>query len=360
MRAVSTYSALGIGFLSAACMSAAWSQGPGALGGSAEFTFDDIAEMTTCNPATITWTAVPIPSTIASVAGFDLSITNSGVSQPPPPSSSAAITHSARSWGGSHPYVRATITRDIAHNIDASTGSFTWTTVNVTTGWYSVIATFSDVFGLPPEFGPPPESAPFFVANGADTSCLVAASSLSISSTASHTTPSSTSVSPSPTSVTGTGRQVAKFPSGAIAGIVVGAILVLGAMIMVILRARFRKKPSHIAPFLPLYNSSDALVYALPNATRNGPLRGHTSEKTAHVLDSATYLDNSSPQIAGSAIQPQVRALDAQSGPGGDGGDGTSDRMTQQLRAMAERVALVEARVETFAVEQPPDYSDRD
>ncbi|KAJ7691052.1 hypothetical protein B0H17DRAFT_1134067 [Mycena rosella] len=297
--------------------------------------------MTACASAKITWEAVP--GTIASFAGLNLSITNAGVPQPPPPSSAptgASATSSAKAARRSHLSARATVTQEIADNIDASTGTYTWRRVNVTEGWYSTAAAFSDGVAMQ-------QSDPFFVVNGTDTSCLpggTAPKSTSRTSESANTTSQTKSAGPtsSPSAAAtslaaSTARHPAKFPPGAIAGIVVGAILVLTG-ILVFLRIRSRRaspplsvySPPSEAPY-PDNLSSAVLAWNRPIAPGIVRSQEKMFQKVARMQDESIH-----------AVEQ-------------DGEGSHTPDVTEQLRAMAQRVALMEERVQTL--DRPPDYA---
>ncbi|KAJ7471815.1 hypothetical protein FB451DRAFT_1251067 [Mycena latifolia] len=322
------------------------------------WSFNAIAEMTTCTPATITWN--DIPGTIASFAGINLTITNSGVTQnPPPPASSASglsATHSARAWHRSYRYARGAVTQDIADDVDSSTGTYTWASVNITQGWYSLTATSS--LGIPDQ-----HSKPFFVVNGTDTSCFggTASRSISSSSHSSSVSPTSQSVdavshatSASPTNslsaagtslAPATARHAAKFPPGAIAGIVVGALLVLVAGILVFLRIRSRRaraRSSSVSPFPPPSGGT------VPDTDRASTILAVDRPIATSVVESQAQMFD---KIA--RVQEDMRALERE----GEGSDSDTPDMAGQLRAMAERVALMEVHIQTLSGDRPPDYT---
>ncbi|KAJ7471817.1 hypothetical protein FB451DRAFT_1251074 [Mycena latifolia] len=89
----------------------------------------------------------PLPSdesVPSSAAPFNPASSASAFSFPGIPASSASrsfssAAHSGRVLHRSHRYVRGTITQEIANNIDGSTGTFTWASVNVSAGWYCVL-----------------------------------------------------------------------------------------------------------------------------------------------------------------------------------------------------------------------------
>ncbi|KAJ7839634.1 hypothetical protein B0H13DRAFT_2366694 [Mycena leptocephala] len=332
--------------------------------GSDAFSFNAIADMTSCTPATISWSVVP--GTIASFAGLTLAVTNAEIAQVPPPSSTSTgtfPTHSAKARRHSHLHARRTETQVIGQNIDASTGTFTWARVNVADGWYAITATFSDGFDAQ-------KSDPFFVVNRTDTSCLgttFTASQTSHSSgstigqtshSASHTTESAGYISLSSPSAANTSlvldttRHDAKLPPGAVAGIVVGAILVLVAGILVFflrIRSRHRDARSRDSPtsFSP---------YPLPSA---GTLPDSAASVTALALDrsiSAAVVQSQEEMFEKMArMGDSMRALEREQ----DEETSDTQNVTEQLRAMAQRVALMEARVETLQSgdRPPPEYT---
>ncbi|KAJ7471816.1 hypothetical protein FB451DRAFT_308435 [Mycena latifolia] len=324
MGVVKAYLTLNIYLLSGA--RGAWSYQPRAVSsGSADSNgfFNDIAEMTTCTPATISWIA--LPGTVASGLKINLTMTNAGISQSPLSSSASdtSAAHSARAWHRSHRYARGTVTQQIASDIDASLGTYTWASVNVSAGWYSIIATGH----LPGDPGIA-ESNAFFVVNGADTSCLGTASR-SISS------PSAAGTSLAPA----TARHDAEFPPGAIAGIVVGAILVLVAGILVFLRIRSQHARARIFPVYPFQSQSGGTVSDKARAstvlTLDVPMAAGVVESQEQMFRKIAHM------------QDDMRALERD----GEGSD--TPGVAEQLRAMAERVALMEARVQMLVIDHP-------
>ncbi|OSD02633.1 hypothetical protein PYCCODRAFT_1389826 [Trametes coccinea BRFM310] len=190
----------------------ATSTDPQPSGGS--FAFSDVPFMTTCTSAYITWTySGPEES-------FDL-LASTSIS--PHPDGSDADTS-------------VVMNAPVALGILASQQSYSWNTVNLTGGWYTLRASGDD-FSVP--------SGQFFVENGTDTSCLSSSSSSSTSSPSSPTSsgptsaPSATATSDStaPTSTSSTlpipvsDAVSTHARTGAIAGGVIGGLAIIGAAI---------------------------------------------------------------------------------------------------------------------------------
>ncbi|KAF7338764.1 hypothetical protein MSAN_02198900 [Mycena sanguinolenta] len=202
-------------------------------------TFNTVSEMTSCGIGVISWMYTAVTS--SDPLEMTLSITNEGVAQPPAPSTtSTGEFHSAGSRRATNRRDDS-ITQQIAAGIDPEALVYTWASVNVASGWYTV---FADMPLLP---GFVQESNSFFVAAGNNTSCLASTSSSSSSSLSSSTTPNPTSTG-SPTS-TGAAETTSGTPAvlastskvnrGAIAGGVIGGLAVVAAAIAAFFYLRY-------------------------------------------------------------------------------------------------------------------------
>ncbi|KAJ6469393.1 hypothetical protein C8R45DRAFT_937803 [Mycena sanguinolenta] len=160
--------------------------------------FNSISNMVSCGPAVISWmyTAAILPDPLE----MTLSITNQDVDQLPAPSTTSTGTFNPPGSRRAMNRRDVTITQPIAANISPELRLYTWDPVNVTSGWYQLIAALP----LLPGFNQ--QSTVFFVAAGSDTSCLA--------STSSSSSPLSSSASSKPTStgdLTFTGGASAAF-----------------------------------------------------------------------------------------------------------------------------------------------------
>ncbi|KAJ7053965.1 hypothetical protein C8F01DRAFT_1089290 [Mycena amicta] len=127
---------------------------------SALFAWNSVPEMYTCLSATVTW-GYGSPAGVDDTQ-MDISITNFGVAQAPAPPSTTTATFTTHDFRGlvAGRYVstrtrRADVTVQISGLIPASDRLFTWPSVNVTAGWYVLVATF-------PATGAVRESSEFF------------------------------------------------------------------------------------------------------------------------------------------------------------------------------------------------------
>ncbi|KAF7343218.1 hypothetical protein MVEN_01753100 [Mycena venus] len=170
------------------------------------FSFNKITGMTTCVPATITWIYTPVTDPHA--VDLTLSITNVDVSQIPSTVESAPSP------------VNQSLTSEPAN---AATGVYTWAQVNVTEGWYALVAAF------PSQVSDPEKSLAFYVINGTDTSCLKSLTAATPSSTSSGTL-TSTLASPSSSATQSSGSVRSKFNPRALVGGLMGGVGLLAVM----------------------------------------------------------------------------------------------------------------------------------
>ncbi|KAJ7870822.1 hypothetical protein B0H14DRAFT_3132051 [Mycena olivaceomarginata] len=181
------------------------------------FGFNKISELTTFNDA----------------LELALFITNDGVEQPPPPVATTTGTFNTPSAARavSQRDIAQPITQQITANpVDPLVRVFTWHSVNVSAGWYELIATldlpnFSNISNV------------FFVKNGTNVSCITPTRTSSSSftptdHTSSYSATSTASVSPStgvPAVTPGPSKH--KVNRGVIVGGAVGGVAALCAAI---------------------------------------------------------------------------------------------------------------------------------
>ncbi|KAF4580457.1 hypothetical protein EYR40_003174 [Pleurotus pulmonarius] len=196
-----------------------------------QFFFGSVTEMATCRSASIFWSYAG-PS-----APFQLIVTNNDVSQtasiPSLPSSTPTPTTTRPPLSDvvapraipTFANLDGLVVQTISTSFSPFDNALVWGIVNVPQGWYKLASYIAEgTYSA--------ESRPFFVRNSTDVSCLVAASPPSSSSSpTSSSTSSSASASASATQIpvpvsASSSRGIS---AGAIAGIVVGAaILVAG------------------------------------------------------------------------------------------------------------------------------------
>ncbi|KAJ7249457.1 hypothetical protein C8J57DRAFT_1357029 [Mycena rebaudengoi] len=200
------------------------------------FAFIKIASMVTCTQAEIDWFSASAPP-------VKLTITNDGVLQPSSPSSTLSSASFKPHTDGllsrrDLAAIREAITNE---SIDSGKFKYTWPIVNVPPGLYIIQAAFDSSSSII-------NSTAFLVSEGADTSCVVAA-------TSSPSSPASTT-SGSPTS-TGSGGPITPPPEslpvnaassslnrGAIAGGVIGGLAVIFAAVAAYFYLRFASASS--------------------------------------------------------------------------------------------------------------------
>ncbi|KAG0707879.1 hypothetical protein DFH29DRAFT_893934 [Suillus ampliporus] len=209
-----------------------------------QFSINAVNNMTTCTPGIITWTYN------GSSADILLSITNVNVLDPYP---QRDLTRRQNSAG-------QTVSVTLA-NASAISNSWTWPKVNQSQGWYKIQGS---VTGLNVS------SAPFFISNGSDTSCLL--SSSSSSAVENHTN----------------STNVAK-----IVGIVVGGVaglFILAVVIPYYLCRRRRSRGSKRKPKQEVgrwgsLKSNDSAARSLPGSNIDLPSHSHGhSELTGEIL----------------------------------------------------------------------------
>ncbi|KAF9494809.1 hypothetical protein BDN71DRAFT_927141 [Pleurotus eryngii] len=194
-----------------------------------QFFFGSVTEMATCRPATVFW-AYAGPS-----VPFQLIVTNNDVSQtasiPPLPSSTPTPTTRPPLSDVVAPRAIPTfanldglVVQTISTSFSPFDDALVWDVVNVPQGWYKLASYIADgTYSA--------ESRPFFVRNSTDVSCLVVDSppSTSSSPTGSSTSSSaSTSATQIPVPVSASSSR--GISAGAIAGIAVGAAILLAGI----------------------------------------------------------------------------------------------------------------------------------
>ncbi|KAJ6582863.1 hypothetical protein DFH09DRAFT_1437290, partial [Mycena vulgaris] len=347
-----------------------------------DFSFNNISEMTTCIPTTITWSYTPAVNSVS--LNFSLSITNLGAIKPSPP----PLTTSAHMIRARNSVSRREIGTEsiIAGSIDPSAGSYTWPSVNVSAGWYVLFADLGHIGS---------GSLSFYVANGTDTSCI-RSNAVSLSASSPTSASLATSSPPSGPAVITAAAHGSKVNRGAIAGGVLGGLFILVATISIIFRCRSRTRipstPASSPPISPaaatLSHHHGQTVLALDRAMAPGVVasQGEMFEKLARMRESMRILEEQQQGSEGavdardgaqdgeeeaahlvnqSASEPALEAhLQASASPpqpgASSGARADAPDMAQQLRAMAERLALMEAHLhQTHGLpeERPPDYT---
>ncbi|KAJ7054524.1 hypothetical protein C8F01DRAFT_1163693 [Mycena amicta] len=240
------------------------------------FAWRGVPQLTTCQSATLSWA---YREGTGSNDDLTISITNFGVVEPSTAANATFQPHGGRGGPRHHPPSRrADITQRISGVVPASNKAFAWSSVNVSEGWYVLLATF-------PSSSSVRESSSFFVANGSDISCLLASrpptsstgptstqggSSATGPSSGSSTTQTSSSPAQTASSATQAGSSTltsSAFPStlsssaatslpvtalstirkvnrGAIAGGIIAGLAVLAAIIALFFYRRYSRRSS--------------------------------------------------------------------------------------------------------------------
>ncbi|KAJ7034204.1 hypothetical protein C8F04DRAFT_1350071 [Mycena alexandri] len=194
------------------------------------FQWQKMSTMTTCEPALVAWIYTPLSG--QDVPDLTLSITNVGVTQGSSPvSSTVSVSFTMNSRRSSFSR-RDTITETLTPTpITPSVEVFQWPSVNVTAGWYAMLAAIGNAV-VP--------SLPFFVVNGSDISCTLppistTSSSPGFTASGGSGTPTASGGQPTSSGSTGTlpvsGSGSSKVNNGAIAGGVIGGLAVIAAAI---------------------------------------------------------------------------------------------------------------------------------
>ncbi|KAJ7746489.1 hypothetical protein DFH07DRAFT_591123 [Mycena maculata] len=262
------------------------------------FSFNAIPEMQTCTSVQISWVYSPVDGE----EYMTLDITNDNVAQPSAPSLTATTTGTFNSAGARalRVYQRDVLTESISDGyINPSAHSYTWDSVNVTAGWYALVASF-------PITDSNVTSASFYVVNGSDTSCLgTVASSSSTSTQGSSTSATSTSASSgagsTSTSVTlpVNAASSSKVNRGAIAGGVIGGLAVIAAAIAAYFYLRYASAASRASPRkrttrkwggLGSVDSKTNAYPSAPRASRAADRHHSQSSSVGPMLDDTVYV----------------------------------------------------------------------
>jgi hypothetical protein len=240
--------------------------------------------------------------------------------------------------------------------LDPLARSYIWPSVKAIPGVYQIEAKSNSAQWLI-------LSGPFNVVNGTDTSCRFrSASSVSASSAtpASQTTwsgPAVTSGGSGPQNQPSPQTQ-SKVNTGAIAGGVVGGLAILIAILICVICCRSRTQipttPADVSPFLipgqpgtsavPRERGKTGLAWDTPGV---GESQGGSGKR--HRMGEMMHRDERDAREGGQSTQASTV----------NPSDSVSERSEQQLRAMAERLAAMEAHLRTqgHPEEQPPDYN---
>lgn len=194
------------------------------------FAFHPLPTPTSCGPTIFSW----------SYDGPDepmlLQVSNVGVAQNPPPSTTTSAIATTRDLLASS-VPSPSLIMSLATNYEPLLESFVWSSVNVSQGWYVLLATipYDNIFQSSP---------PFFVFTGTNTSCLDLVELSSTTHTPTPTYVPSPSASPPfnasepiPSPVSELSQSRSKVPT--IVGVTVGmAVLVIGLLVLLALRRR--------------------------------------------------------------------------------------------------------------------------
>ncbi|KAJ7199241.1 hypothetical protein GGX14DRAFT_468383 [Mycena pura] len=220
------------------------------------FVWNAIPNLVVCEPATVSWLFSPL----FGESLITLSVTNFNVAQPAAPASTATGSfsiHDATAVSRGSVSRRDLVDQEITPGfISATTHNFTWSSVNVSAGWYELQASFAEAVDTI-------SSPSFYVALGFDASCLLPpASTTSLPSSAG--TPASTPISTTTSGGTATSSGDAasssgavlpvsavstfKVNRGAIAGGVIGALAIIAAVIAAYFYLRYASASSGAPP----------------------------------------------------------------------------------------------------------------
>ncbi|KAJ6565844.1 hypothetical protein DFH09DRAFT_1081500 [Mycena vulgaris] len=236
----------------------------------------------------------------------------------------------------------------IAEGLDPSSGTYTWASVNVTAGVYSLQASTPLPGGIVEDWG-----TSVTVVNGTNTSCLAPTVHSSASSgTSSPRPPATLTITPHtstapPTASNPTNKRASKTSPGIIAGAVVGALALIAAA--------FTCVPLRItAPIpTPLRHPSVAGRGSPTTIALDRPVApGVVESQEAMLLKSAGLLRRRRDEESASSSQAQSHVDVHQVGLGAEPGQA---EVAQQLREMAERMALIEVQIRMN--DPPPGYT---
>ncbi|KAJ7154596.1 hypothetical protein C8R46DRAFT_1117860 [Mycena filopes] len=261
------------------------------------FSFNSISNMTTCEPALITWIYTPLGG--EDLPNLVLSITNSGVKAPSPPLSSTLVGSFSQHDTRRSYFRRDDITEQISAPIPPSLEVFEWSSVNVSGGgWYALVATVDG------DASASKLSLPFFIQDGSDVSCtLPPASSTSSGPTSTGVGSGSPTSTGDPSSSGGTlpvsGVSSSKVNKGAIAGGVIGGLAVIAAAIAAFFYLRYASAstaPNGAARRWADLGSTDskAKAYPKPRSSGGGAARHHSQSDSVGAMlssrDSNVYV----------------------------------------------------------------------
>ena len=228
-----------------------------------------------------------------------LQVTNIGVTQNPPPStrsfSSILTTQnlpksiSSRSVP-SIPVAPMNLTMTLANDYDPQSLSYVWNPVNVSEGWYMLLATIPTEAFIQ-------NSLPFFVFTGIDTSCLSLVDISSTTGTTHTPSPSSSSSSASfNSSVTSISASNLSSTSTSKAPIIIGVTVGMGVLaiasliIWALLRKRRSRSSNGISKNNSLrwngWNSPDSREGAFGANATNKRSRSHLSSQPSSIATS--------------------------------------------------------------------------
>ncbi|KAI0765413.1 hypothetical protein C8Q74DRAFT_1051956 [Fomes fomentarius] len=214
------------------------------------FVFDTLPSPRTCTPATFNWTYLGVAHS------FSFTI------------SQQIAPHTDRT-GATR---RAISDLTIANNLQATDETWTWTSVNVTQGWYVLEASGDTWRAI---------STEFFVTNGTDVSCLyptqlplVSTTKISLSMTPPSPGPTSADVPKTPSAAPSTTHLPVGTTGGIIGGVIGFAVLMIIAYIFT---RRWRSANRNCRP------STDALSPA--PRRRWDPLSSRASASRSFVVD---------------------------------------------------------------------------
>ncbi|KAJ7913346.1 hypothetical protein B0H13DRAFT_2005300 [Mycena leptocephala] len=241
--------------------------------------------------------------------------------------------------------------------LDPLARSYTWSSVKAIPGVYQIAAKSNSAQWLI-------LSGPFNVVNGTDTSCRFRSTS-SVSASGAVTPASQTTSSGPAVTSGGSGPQnrpspqiQSKVNTGAIAGGVVGGLAILIAILICVIRRRSRTRisttPADVSPFLIPGQPGTSTVTQERGKTGlawDAPGVGESQEGSGkrHRMGEMMHRDERDAREGGQSTQASAV----------NPSDSVSERSEQQLRAMAERLAAMEAHLRTqgHPEEQPPDYN---
>ncbi|KAI0747152.1 hypothetical protein C8Q80DRAFT_824951 [Daedaleopsis nitida] len=231
------------------------------------FSFNTVSRMTTCTSAKIQWAYDGYANNIA------LLLMNAG----PMPSSRSLLVRTTKK--------RGVVALPLALGLNATGQSWTWPTVNVTSGWYLLEAVGSGVAAM---------SSTFFVANGTDTRCL-ANSQTPITLDSSIGSPSTTVPQPTPAESAASQSISAAPPhtghsSGTIFGATLAAVAIFAAAAYVVHRLLIPRLSRRRNPRLSIMEEAKELDKD-DNSLFSSSLHVHAGEKQFLAVDADGSLE---------------------------------------------------------------------